>query len=146
MFYSLRNIIIGYTAVIAVVLLILFITYSTLKSQEKEQLSIRDSRLALQDLQTASTNIQELKFLHSRQFYLFDSAVQNDRKQLASRLLFDSVALASHRAQIPEANTQYNELLALLYENMQHLQADIAEEEMPEQGNPKHVRNAALAS
>lgn len=59
--YSLRNLIIGYTITIIVVLLILLYTFSTLKSQEKELGKIQKSREALQVLGPALVNIQEFE-------------------------------------------------------------------------------------
>ncbi len=59
--YSVRNIIIAYVAVIAGILLILYITFNTLSSQEKTQVDISNAREVLQALGPTLTNMQLLE-------------------------------------------------------------------------------------
>lgn len=59
--YSFRNLILGYTLTVAVILLILFYIFSTLQSQEKELHHIRQTREAMQVLGPALINIQEFQ-------------------------------------------------------------------------------------
>ena len=59
--YSVRNIIIGYVAVIGGILLILYITFNTLSSQENTQVEISKAREVLQALGPALANMQLLE-------------------------------------------------------------------------------------
>ena len=60
--YSVRNIVIAYVFVIAGVLLILYITFNTLSSQEKTQIEISKAREVLQTLGPSLANMQLLEF------------------------------------------------------------------------------------
>lgn len=59
--YSFRNLILGYTLTVAVILSILLYIFSTLQSQEKELEHIRQTREAMQVLGPALVNMQELE-------------------------------------------------------------------------------------
>jgi hypothetical protein len=61
MVYSLRSLFISFAIVIVVVLLIVLRTFSTLRSQEKGQVKIDQSRLALQTLGPAIINVKEFE-------------------------------------------------------------------------------------
>jgi len=60
--YSVRNIVIAYVFVIAGILLILFITFNTLSSQERTQVEISRAREVLQTLGPTLSNMQLLEF------------------------------------------------------------------------------------
>lgn len=110
MSYSLRNIIIGYIAVLAVVLLILFIIYSTLISQEKEQVHISEARAALQKLQPAITNAQELELITSNYSRSPDNELSDEYAAVVAKIRIDSVTLSSLSEIVTENKSDYLQL------------------------------------
>jgi PAS domain S-box-containing protein len=61
MVYSLRNLLISFSIVLLVVLLLVLFVFSTLRSQEKEQVRIEQARSAMQVLEPSIVHAQEFK-------------------------------------------------------------------------------------
>jgi CHASE3 domain sensor protein len=113
MSYSLRNIIIGYIAVLAVVLLILFIIYSTLISQEQEQDKISKSRIALQKLQPAIANVQEIRIISSNYQLTPNKELLNKYQVLVKKINEDSLTMVMLATLSKESKDYYLQLAAL---------------------------------
>jgi two-component system sensor histidine kinase UhpB len=120
--YSLRNLIIGYTITIVVVLLILLYTFSTLRSQEKKLAKIQRSREALQISGPSLVNIQEFE---SDLFSYVNSGVKQESvfyNEGINKLTDDSLQLMkiAASAQDTEINLQYRQLITLQREMKNH--------------------------
>ena len=88
MVYLLRNLLISFALIVIVVLLIVFRTFSTLRSQEKEQERIRQSRDALQALGPAIVNMQEFESVAVSYFNTRDKKFLDDAHAIAIPLQF----------------------------------------------------------
>lgn len=113
MSYSLRNIIIGFIAVLAVVLLILFFVYSTLVSQEKEQIRISEARMALRKLEPAINNVQELQMIATNISRQIDASLLSEYQRLVEKIRKDSVELTILAQQVPEDKDSYLQLATI---------------------------------
>jgi PAS domain S-box-containing protein len=119
-FYSLRNLVIGFAITVLVVLLILLYTFSTLRSQEKELGNIQISREALQKLEPALVNLQSFE-------YALNSFINSGDKQYANfytdgliRLQNDSLRLSeiANSDSINKNTAGYLRLAGLLHQMM----------------------------
>ncbi|MES1226207.1 MAG: hypothetical protein ABUT20_62605, partial [Bacteroidota bacterium] len=116
--YSLRNLIIGYTITVVVVLLILWYTFSTLQSQEKELGKIQESREALRILGPALVNMQEFESDLYSYVNSGDKREAGFYKEGINELKNDSLQLARIAASAREENiaSKYNQLISLQQE------------------------------
>ena len=112
--YSVRNIIIGYIAVIAGVLLILYITFNTLRSQENTQVAISKAREVLQTLGPALNNMQLLEA--SRNDYLRSPDQQNidNYENALNRTRQDLTKVKGLQAKVPADAKSFTFLSGLM--------------------------------
>lgn len=94
MVYPLRNLLISFAIIIIVVLLIVLRTFSTLRSQEKEEEKIVQSREALQKLGPAIIDMQEFESIAVDYFASSDKKFLNEMITISGRLKQDSAAMA----------------------------------------------------
>lgn len=115
MVYSLRNLIFSFAIVIFVVLLIVLRTLSALRSQEKEQVKIIQSREALQTLGPAIINMQQFESAAINYFNTGDSDFLVLYNTLGARLRNDSAAMAGLARKNREKRISYSELGAIIH-------------------------------
>jgi PAS domain S-box-containing protein len=115
MVYSLRNLVISFAIVILVVLLILFRTFSTLQSQEKEQLTIEQSRKVLQKLGPAITDMQEFESILANYSNTPEGKLLAYYDTILGKLKDDSTSMAGLAAENKEKSLSYEKLAGLIH-------------------------------
>ncbi|KAK6020356.1 ATPase/histidine kinase/DNA gyrase B/HSP90 domain protein [Ostertagia ostertagi] len=128
MVYPLRNLMISFAVIIIVVLLIVLRTFSALRSQEKEQERIRQSRDALQVLGPANTNIREFEALADNYYNTGDSELLRKSMLMKSLLEQDSVRIGRLvRESAPGDKSSYTELAAISHQTRRKTEARLTQ-------------------
>jgi CHASE3 domain sensor protein len=128
MVYPLRNLLISFAIIIIVVLLIVLRAFSTLRSQEKEEERIVQSREVLQKLGPAIVNLQEFEPAAVNYYITSDKKFLDEARFLAGKLKQDSAAM-SVLASLDKANAaSFTELASIIHKTMA-----LASPELPSQ-------------
>lgn len=109
--YSVRNIIIAYVAVIAGILLILYITFNTLSSQEKTQVDISNAREVLQTLGPALTNMQLLETTRDGYLHHPDTAHLGYYERILAEMRIDLKKIQALETKRSERAESYQQLV-----------------------------------
>ncbi|MEI9810851.1 MAG: PAS domain S-box protein [Bacteroidota bacterium] len=115
MVYFLRILLISFTVVIIVVLLIVFRTFSALRSQEREQQKISQSREALQKTGPAIITMQEFESLASDYPEKNDPELSDRYAMLVKKLKADSINMISLAKANPANQSTYKELAEIIH-------------------------------
>jgi PAS domain S-box-containing protein len=118
--YSLRNLLICFAIVLSVVLWIVFYTFSTLRSQEKEQVRIRQSREILKISGPAINNMQELETLRANYYNTYNNNLLNEYDEALKRVQSDSAKLAKLAGRYAPGSAEnaatYQQLIRLIHQ------------------------------
>jgi PAS domain S-box-containing protein len=120
MFYSVRNLIITFTLVIAVVLLIVLYTFSTLRSQERELTTIQQSREILQKLGPAINDMQEFESIRANNAGTGQLTTETHYNALLRQLQNDSANMSDLSIRVAAHRTEYGQLTALIHQMLQY--------------------------
>jgi|GEM_PF-1146219 len=112
--YSVRNIIIGYVAVIGGILLILYITFNTLSSQEKTQIEISKAREVLQILGPALANMHLLEASRDAYSHRPDTIHLGEYEKVLAGLSTDLAKIRALEAKGTEETESYKRLESIL--------------------------------
>jgi len=112
--YSVRNIIIAYVAVIGGILLILYITFNTLSSQENTQVEISKAREVLQTLGPALANMQLLEAGRDAYLHRPDSVHLGEYQRVLGLLSTDLSRIRALEAKGTEETESYKRLGSIL--------------------------------
>ncbi|MBL7739783.1 MAG: PAS domain S-box protein [Chitinophagaceae bacterium] len=116
MVYSLRSLLLVFAIIIAVVLLILLHTFSALRSQEKEQVLIEQSRTALQKLGPAIIHVKEFESVALRYLATNNERLLERFNKAAAKLQEDSAGIAFLADHLQKGRKQYLELARIIHE------------------------------
>jgi PAS domain S-box-containing protein len=112
---SLRNLLIGFAAVVIAVVLIVSYTFSSLRSQEKELSTISKTRQVLQHIQPAFIDLTEYESQVGT-ILIFNKSKQTDAYVAAlNKIKSDSVLMMQLAASHPENKEEYYKLAGLLH-------------------------------
>lgn len=115
MVYSLRNLLISFTIAIIVVMLLVWRTFSSLRSQEREQQRISQSRDAMQKLGPAVINLQEFESVTRGNSPFLNPPFSAQYSTIIARLRNDSSNMALLAAADRENSLQYGQLRDIIH-------------------------------
>ncbi|MBL7744279.1 MAG: PAS domain S-box protein [Chitinophagaceae bacterium] len=131
MVYSIRKLLISFAIVIVVVLLIVLRTFSTLRSQEEEQIGIDRSRIALQKLGPAIIHVKELESVAVSYFSTGDQKLLTLLDKAAGMMNDDSANMISLSYAIAEKGRTYLELARIAHDLSLLSNGDIISQTIP---------------
>jgi two-component system sensor histidine kinase UhpB len=108
--YSLKNTIVGYIAVLSIVLLVIFNIYSTLVSQKNEQQRIDQARAALLGLEQFATNSRDLQINLYQYSFSPGKIVEQKIKSSIEQIQSDSARLLDFSVTHPGNENVFREL------------------------------------
>lgn len=112
---SLRNLIIGYSIAVIIVLLTIWITFSSLRSQEKELETISKTREVLQKIQPTFLDLTDFESQLGTAVIFHNGKLTDAYTEALKKIRNDSASMTQLAASHPENKEEYNKLAGLLH-------------------------------